>query len=304
MVSADTTRLHLLSDPQEIREAALDLRHALLHGESQGGSAVSPELGTRIRMAILEPFRSDLTRTGRYLMIPDGPFWGFSLSALPEQQDGRRFLADIRSIGASLTVSDAFREASEFQLTYSPDFLGLSPFLDESPRPDGLVVPGEMVRASQQFGQGLRVTEKGSGATADLFREHSASARYIHLADIRSGSRGSLLYADGEVGLHEIRAMDMVGQIAVITGEMDPRIQMRQVQAFTSAGVGDLVVASWLVDNQVRGKYLYNFYEARNRERTPVQSLREARQAISSGVDADKHFDPSWWGQYILYGRP
>ncbi len=305
VVTKDGTRVVQLSNPGQISAAAVEFRRQLLKGEALGGSAVSPTSGDLLRKELVSIFHKDLSRIGRYLVLPDGPLWGFSFNALPEQQDGRRFLADIRSLSSHLSGTDAFRELASKPVSFSPDFLGLAPGTEAATiRADGLKVLGEMVNASRQFGDGLRVTESGESATREIFLEKAARARYIHISDYGVGNAGSLLLADASVSLAEIRALNLAAQVVVLSANGDPQVMLRQAQAFHSAGASNLVMASWLVEAPVRGKYLYNFYEARNRERSPGRSLAEARQAMQSGNNSEEHFDPSWWGQFNLYGRP
>ncbi len=305
VITKDGTRVVQLSNPGQIAAAAVEFRRQLLKGKAHGGSAVAPTSGDLLRKELVSVFHKDLSRIGRYLVIPDGPLWGFSFNALPEQQDGRRFLADIRSLSSHLSTTDAFRELASRPVLFSPDFLGLAPGTEAATiRADGLKVLGEMVNASRQFGQGLRITESGDSATRKIFLEKASKARYIHISDYGVGNAGDLLLAGGSVSLAEIRAMNLSAQVVVLSANGDPLVMLRQAQAFHSAGALNLVVSSWLVEAPVRGKYLYNFYEARNRERSPGRSLAEARQAMQSGINSEEHFDPSWWGQFNLYGRP
>jgi hypothetical protein len=305
VITKDGTRVAQLSNPGKIVAAAEEFRSQLLQGEAHGGSAVAPTSGDLLRKELVSVFHKDLSRIGRYLVLPDGPLWGFSFNALPEQQDGRRFLADIRSLSSHLSATDAFRQLASRPVVFSPDFLGLAPGTEAATiRADGLRVLGEMVNASRQFGQGLRITESGEAATREVFLEKASKARYIHISDYGVGNAGSLLLANGSVSLAEIRAMNLTAQVVVLSADGDPLVMLRQAQAFHSAGASNLVISSWLVEAPVRGKYLYNFYEARNRERSPGRSLAEARQAMQSGNNSDEHFDPSWWGQFNLYGRP
>jgi hypothetical protein len=62
-------------------------------------------------------------------------------------------------------------------------------------------------------------------------------------------------------------------------------------------------LTSWLVPETVRGKYLYTFYEAGNRDRPPSRAMVEAREAIQKNPQ-EPNFDPSFWGQFILHGAP
>ena len=183
--------------------------------------------------------------------------------------------------------------------------LGISPFRPEpDPTVGNLSIPGEAQNATRLFGQGVRVYKEGEKATSELLESTLDDARFIHITDFRTGDHGGLEMNDGTVSLATVRSKDITTQVTILSADSSPKHLLRQAHAFYNAGATNLVLSNRLVDEQVRGRYLYNFYEAINRERPPVMALSEARKTMASDSAHNGYFDPSWWGQFILYGNP
>jgi hypothetical protein len=304
VVTANGSRVVKLRDVPGIRKNAATLRADLESGLAMGGKASSPIPGDKLRMSLIDIFQQDLLGIGRYLVLPDGPLWGFSFGVLPEQQKGLRFLADIRSIGNSSTVAQAYKEAERPPLTYNPDFLGIAAFTPSSNAAAGsLKLPSEVANAGRLFGSGLREVKENADATASVLREKGPTARFMHMSDIHVGERAGLKFYDESVALHELREMDLVAQAAILSANSSPEVMRRRGQALVAAGARSVILASWLVPESVRGKYLYTFYEAGNRDRPPSRAMVEARESIQKNPQ-DPNFDPSYWGQFILHGLP
>ncbi len=302
LVTAGSANAFTLSDAPGVVRNARAVRAALLLGEAQGAGQVNPLPGNAIRASLVDPTLEHLQGIGRYLIVPDGPLWGFNFGALPEQKQGRRFLADIRSIGSLSTVSEAFTPDGEPPSSFNPDFLGITPTGD-TVGDEGLTRPSEVQFASRHFGSDFRKLFVEEEATAENLVKWVPNARYIHLADVPTGDRGSLLFNDGEVGLHTLRGLNLQGQVAILSVDMSPKVAARRSQALRSAGMDNVIYTTWLVDQTVRSKVLYSFYDARNRDRTPARSIAEARQILlDDGLRS--YFDPSWWGSYTLAGLP
>ncbi len=303
VVTSSGARVVKLRDVNGIRKNALALRAGLTSGTALGGGRTSPLPGDALRASLVDIFQQDLLGIGRYLVLPDGPLWGFSFNVFPEQKKGLRFLADIRSIGNSSTVAQAFKEQERPPLTYNPDFLGIAPFPPKPPATGGLMLPTEIANAGRLFGSGLREVLERDKATTAAFREKGGTARFLHLSDVGMGDGAGLGFIDGIVPLHEVRGMDLVSQAAILSSSSSPEVMRRRGQALQSAGARAVLMTSWLVPETVRGKYLYTFYEAGNRDRPPSRAMVEAREAIQKNPE-DPNFDPSFWGQFILNGSP
>jgi hypothetical protein len=315
VVTKKTSRVIALEDVNRIRSNANALRKLLRNGEAHSGRngllpgrAAEQELaikGDLLRADLLDIFADDLQGVGLYLLLLDADLQGFSFSVFPEQKDAARFIADIRSMSLAHTATAGLRPPTQTKLNYSTDILGLSPF---RPPPDptagGLVVPGEAQNASRLFGQGVRIAKEAEEATAELLTKNLDDARFIHISDYKTGDNNSIVLGDGSVSLATIRSKDISTRVTILSADIETKKQMRQAHAFYNAGAINLVLSNRLIDEHVRGRFTYNFYEAINRERPPVMAISEARKTLSSDNAYNGYFDPSWWGQFILYGNP
>ncbi len=304
VVTSSGARVVKLRDVKSIKKNAAALRANLNKGVALEGSPTSPLPGDALRIALVDIFQQDLLGIGRYLVLPDGPLWGFSFNVFPEQKKGLRFLADIRSIGNSTTVAQAFVDRDRPPLTYNPDFLGMAPFPPKaSPAAGSLTLPSEVGNAGRLFGSGLKEVLERDKATLEAFNSKAATARFLHLSDVNVGDRAGIALVDGTVPLHELRDKDLVAQAAILSATSSPEVMRRRGQALVASGARAVVLSAWLVPETVRGKYLYTFYEAGNRDRPPSRAMVEAREAIQKNPE-DPNFDPSFWGQFILHGSP
>ena len=301
-----------LGNSTEIFRALADYRSTILQGEALGGTAMPSgasathavaRKGDSLRQTLLDPFEAQLQGVGRYLLILEHQMWGFSLGALPEQRDAARFMADIRSFTASHTVSHAFSTPPNPPRSFSADFLGLTPFPPDNSGSVDRVSAGEMITASRQFGQGVRVTGNDDEASVATFTENAPTARYIHLSDVQRGDSSGIEFYDGTASLSSIREAGITAAVVVISQNAEARALSRQAHALATAGATYIVASSWLVDEGVRGRFLYNFYEAMNRDRPAYVAIGEARRTAAGEGNNNGYFDPSWWAQYILYGR-
>jgi len=313
IVTQTSSNTITLGTTQQITRALRDYRATILQGEALGGTAMPSGAsashpiavkGDTLRGLLIDPFEDQLQGVGRYLIILEHQLWGFSLGALPEQRDAARFMADIRSFATSHTVSHAFSTPPSPPSNFSADFLGLTPFPPDDSEVVDRMSAGEMIIASRQFGQGVRITGGEEDATLASFSENAPTARYIHLADVQTGDRNGIVFSDGTASLASIRENGITAAVVVLSQEeAEPRELSRQAHALATAGATYIVASSWLVNQGVRGRFLYNFYEATNRDRPPYVALKEAKTTSAAEGNNNGYFDPSWWGQYILYGR-
>jgi len=316
-IAVTKTGSHLvrLENVDRIRANANAMRSLLAGGEAHGGSrgllpgraAAQPLAikGDALRADLLDIFTQEIAGVGVFLLVLDDDLYGFSFSVFPEQKDAARFVADIRSMAVSHTATAGLRDPVRMKLNYGADIIGLSPF---RPAPDpkigSLVVPGEATNASRLFGRGIRVAKEGEEATVNLLEEKMDDSRFIHLTDYKGGSKGGFEMADGNLSLADVRAKDIATQVTVLSSDEDPRVMMRQVHAIYVSGANHVLFSNRLIDERVRGRFVYNFYEAITRERPPVMAVSEARKTLAGDSDFNGYFDPSWWGQFVLYGNP
>lgn len=302
VLTATSVRMEPLRDFKSVVQSARQYRESMERSAGGDYGAVDPIPGDAIRAQVLDTIQDELRGIGRYLVIPDGPLWGFSMGALPEQRLGRRYMADIRTITVGVTVSGTFRTLPDRPQSYNPDFLGLSP-REPTEEEIRLKLPTEVENAGRLFGGGLRNVKIGEEATAGVFKEFASTSRYLHLANVPTGDRAALSLADKDVSLAQIREMNLVAQVVVISADSSPAAALRRIQTFESAGAGSVMVSTWLVEEQARGKLFFAFYDARNRDLTAARALTEARRSLTDSDEAN-YFQPSWWGQYVLAGQP
>jgi hypothetical protein len=301
-----------LGNSAEIARDLADYRTTILQGDARGGPAMPSGAssthpvaikGDALRQTLLDPFEDQLQGIGRYLLIIEHQMWGFTMGALPEQRDAARFMADIRSFTSSHTVSHAFSTPTSPSNNFSADLLGMSPFPPNNSGVTDRMSIGEMVTAARQFGQGVRVIGSEEEALVGTFSENAPTARYIHLSDVRPGDSAGIEFFDGTASLASIREAGLTATVVVISQEAEPRVLSRQAHALATAGATYIITSSWLVDEGARGRFLYNFYEAMNRDRPAYVALGEARTTAAAEGNNNGYFDPSWWAQYVLYGR-
>ena len=314
VVTKKGSTIKKLSNVDRIRANAESVQRLLRTGESHGGEGLIPgkaanqklaQSGDALRADLLDIFTQELEGVGIYLLLFDSELMGFPFGVMPEQQDAARFIADIRGMAHATTAGAGLRAPSTPKLNYGTDVLGLSPFRPEpDPAVGTLSIPGEAQNATRLFGQGVRVYKQDEKATVELLESTLDDARFIHLTDFKTGDHGGIEMHDGTVALSTIRSKDITTQLTTLSADSSPKHLIRQAHAFYSAGASNLVLSNRLVDEQVRGRYLYNVYEAINRERPPVMALSEARKTMASDSAHNGYFDPSWWGQFILYGNP
>ena len=113
VLTQDKGRVVRIADTKSVLRAGEQLVAALRAGEASGGAKVTPKLGDSLRRQLIDPFLDDLIGVGRYLIVADGPLRELSLAGLPEQQQGLRFLADVRTVTQAMTVAELRRPAPE-----------------------------------------------------------------------------------------------------------------------------------------------------------------------------------------------
>lgn len=294
-----------LSDAPGLEKTARTLTDQMSDGVATGGPEASPIAGNSLRVALLDPFREVISGTARYLIIPDGDLWGVNINALPEQQTGRRYLADIRTIGYASTVAGAYKEYDSTNRKYIPEYLGLSVRSEgQAVGLDGTRIATETENSGRHFSTDMRVIGAGEEATKASYVENAEKARFIHLAEVTAGPRGSIVFGDGEsLSLDEIRESELWSLVTILVADADHRVLNRWTEAYHAAGVPDVLSTRWGTPLQPRSKYLFAFYENYMQETDVPRALTGARIVLTSENEG-QFTDPSWWGTYFLSGKP
>ena len=306
VLTADGGRAAAITDVAAIQTAAESLRAG--YAAANGGPSAESlqEHGNNLRVLLVEPFRDELTGTGRYVVLPDGALWSVSFAVLPEQHASKRYLAEIRTMGYAASVGDAWRTERTQPTRYVPTYLGLSKTApDDAIAEDGVRIPTEVENSGRHFDQELRVVHSGDAASVAAFAESARNARFIHLAGVESAERGSIVFGEETLGLAELRAMDLHARTVVVTGDAHPLIQTRWVQALRAAGCATIITTSWNTPLETRSKFIYTFYESLIQHGQPALALLQARQALREEQNLKGlGNDPAWWGPYYLHGQP
>ena len=300
--------------------------------------------GDGLRRILVDPFMGDLSGFGRYLVLAPSDLFTFQFTTLPEQADGLRWLAAIRTLSMSPDVRSIRippEKPSEKPVAYNPDFLGLgAPEPAPPPSEDGATdgeaaatdaapdgqdaevggttdedllrrhrantnMPLDLGAASRQFGADFREILVGTDASASRWSELVSKARYIHISEVDVAGDGGFALSDGDLSLATIRTTPIRAQLVIITAEGPPEVQMSRARAFLDAGAESVMVSTWGVPPKVYDRLFDGFYEAINRDRTAAASAREARESLlRTSLNEYEQDDPADWGSMMLYSLP
>lgn len=303
-------------------------RAALVSAVGKGARA-SHKAGNGLRAAILDPFMQDLSGFGRYLVMVPGDVFTFPFTTFPEQADGLRWLADIRTMANAPDLRRLAAPPEQEDVAYNPDFLGMGAPMAEAAPADAeeaqdeedqggtsnedlmrkyrqnADLPMDLGSAAEQFGEDFRSILVRTDATVANYKEKAPKARYIHLSEIEAAPAGGLALADGELTLSTLRTVPLQAELVILTASASPEVQQLRARALLDAGARSVLVASWEVPPTVLDRLFDGFYEAINRDRPPATAAREARESLMrTSLNASEQDDPADWGSLLLYSRP
>ena len=323
LVTPSVTKVKRIEKPDAVRGWVQTYLDALGRGPAFGGGATDPTAGDRFRRELIDGVVGDLVGIARYLVVADPDVMRLPWAVLPEQIEGRRYLADIRTVSSMPYLGGGPDESEEPEGGYKPDFLGISreematledmsqqelAVTDEVTRTmleAGLKPQGETSSIARLFGGGYSVLKQGAEADKATFDEHLATARYLHLAGIPTGASGGFLWVDGETTLPQLACATTAAKMVVISTGPSPEVQLVRAQAFRDAGARGVLVAMWNPPPILRSRYLTSVYDALNRSRAPARALAEARETLVNTLGADGgQADPSYWGAFLYVGAP
>ncbi len=323
LVTPSTTHVKRFDKPDQLRDWTQGYLDALGQGRAFGGGNTNPRDGDRFRREVIDSVVGELVGIARYLVVSDPDLLRLPWAVLPEQIEGRRYLADIRTVSSLPFLGQGRIEAKDPEGGFKPDFLGISreemARLDEMTQEElavtddvtrtmleaGLKPQGETSSIGRLFGGGYSLVKQGAEATTASFDDNLTTARYIHLAGIPAGKAGSLQWLDGETALPELACSKTSARLVVISSGPSPEVQLVRAQAFREAGARGVLVAMWNPPPILRSRYLTSVYDALNRERAPARALAEARETLVNTLGADGgQADPSYWGAFLYIGAP
>ncbi|MSQ03588.1 MAG: hypothetical protein EXR71_17175 [Myxococcales bacterium] len=251
-----------------------------------GDNAVAA--GDRLRTAVLDSAHDVLVGTGKFVVVGPPPFGTFAIDALPEQSDGLRFLADIRSV-ARMPDFDALvavppPEPEEYQQT----LVALCATPSEA----------EMIR--RLYPQAMVL--EGLAATAAAWKANAGSARFIHIGDFPTGPSGGWQVADGELTLDDVVRTSLMARNGYVGGGSDASIAQARIAALRRAGLIEMLVGAPTLDPMFHDRTVLHFWEGVNRRYSATRSYYDSRASTLREFDAANR--PVNWIRYLISGKP
>jgi len=323
LVTPSAAKLVPLDNAQALRDAAADYMQALQVGFAFTGKSTDPRAGDRFRRMVIDKVIGDLVGIARYLVVADPDLLILPWAVLPEQAEGRRYLADIRTVAAMPYVGAITKPMPAPEGGFKPDFLGMSrerlrtiedmteeelAMTDEVTRTmleAGLKLQSEIGAIARLFGGGYSVTKEAEESTREVFESNLSTARYLHLAGVEGTPGGGFQWADGQTSLPSLACDSTVARMVVLSTGPSPEEQLLRAQVLRDAGAGGVLVAMWNPPQVIRSRYLSSVYDSLNRGRAPARALAEARESLVTTLSTSGgQSDPSYWGAFLYIGAP
>ena len=315
-------------------------RQALVAG-SDGGRRASHAAGDQLRVALLEPFAQTLAGQGRFAVVTPAPLRDVQLTTLPDNREGLRWLASIRTIGQldrlsriQPVVEAGGADAEQF----SPAYLVMqvkqipAPVIDEeeaaagkpAPKPapaaddaevvvadavlpeaPAFVPPPDVAAGQKKYDAQYSAVYVAEQATLSQWSASSPRAQVIHISAADAAAGGGFALSDGTLSLDAVRSAKLIAQLVVIAAPGTPEVQAARARAFLDAGARAVLVVAWPVPDAALDLLMEGYFSALLRDRTPVKALSDARDNLLRDADSEARIDnPGLWGTLIVYGLP
>ena len=257
-------------------------QHDLLIAGSKDRAVFKPhgkshKVGNALNLKLLGPFSAkSLSGFGRYVVIADDDLLGFSLSVLPDQQDGLRFLQDNRQITSSTGLAEMLRSSPELG-SFSPDVYAVTkPDMAELKKDEDdlydvsqrMMPTNYSVIKMAAFDKSRAVMLAGKKATLSSYAESALTARYLSFSGMKSSPNGGFVMADGDLSISQIAQQPLMATVVFLEYDNDRDMQMRRVRAFLNAGARAVVVGAWELDEKSTRLMMSRIFEKLNREDT------------------------------------
>ncbi|MFM2245873.1 MAG: hypothetical protein RL071_1947 [Pseudomonadota bacterium] len=202
-------------------------RHrASLLGGSDGKKRAPHAAGDQLRTAILEPFSQTLAGQGRFIVVLPAPLRDTQLTTLPDNREGLRWLASIRTIGHLDRISRIrpVVEAAEADgERYTPAYLVLqvlkiaAPVVVEPAEGDGKAPPGAMTKPA---GAAAPAGDEGEVVVADAVLPEAPA--FVPPPDLAAGMKKydeqySAIYVAEQATLEQWRQSSAKAQVIHLT---------------------------------------------------------------------------------------
>lgn len=244
--------------------------------------------GDRLRAAVLDSANDVLSGLGRFYVLGPTPLGSFAINSLPEQGDGLRFLADIRSVSYypdfDAVVATPLPPQDEFQHTLVA--------LCATP------IEAEMIR--RLFPNSMVL--EGPAATVAAWKANAGGARFVHIGDFPMGPAGGWQLADAELTLREAASTKLTARGGYVSGGPDPLGSQARLAALRRAGLQDFLLGAPAVDTAFHQRLVGHFWEGVNRRYTASRSFYDSRATTLKEFDAGNR--PVNWVRYLIAGKP
>lgn len=270
----------------KVKPQTVEAMNAWTRGVSAGDAGIAA--GDRLRTALLDSADDVLSGLGRFIVLGPPPFGSFAINSLPEQADGLRFLADIRSVSYypsfDALIAPPPPPIEEYQQTLVA--------LCASP------VEGEMIR---RLFPGAMVLE-GPTATVAGWKTNAGAARFVHIGEFPAGPTGGWQLADGELTVGDVANTPLTARGGYVSGGADPVAAQVRLTAVRRAGLQDFLVGAAAVDPAFHERLVAHFWEGVNRRYTASRSFYDSRSTTLKEFDAGNR--PVNWVRYLVAGKP
>ncbi|MBM4369924.1 MAG: hypothetical protein FJ102_27190, partial [Deltaproteobacteria bacterium] len=252
-----------------------------------GESAVNA--GDKLRDQVLDSAQDVLSGVGKYIVVGAPPYGTLAINALPEQRDGLRFLADIRSVSYFPDLDAVAAPPPKPQEEYQQTLVALC------------ANPLEADMMKRIYPQAMVL--EGPQATVAAWKANAGLARFVHVGDFPVGASGGWLLADGELTVGDLATTPLTARGGYIGGGPDPTTAFARLVAAQRAGLVEFLVGSPGPDPTFHERMQNGFWEGLNRRYSASRSLYDSRAtALKMGGETANR--PANWARYLVYGRP
>ena len=251
---------------------------------------VDIRIGDRVRQWLLDGSNDLLLGIGRYVLVGDGELGLMPLTALPEQEDGLRFLIAVRFIGFEPTF-DAFLPVQKDAFAeFKTDMYAICA---DQPEAQGILATFPNARVVV-----------GETASVESWRAEAGTARFIHIGNLPSSPDGAgFKLANGtSLTLAEIAATRIHAEV-VFVGAPSPDVAYSRIAALQHAGAVNLVGSAWTNTREVQEAFLASFWDTVSGRVATSRAISEARAHAVGVKDVSTTPPPGWASFFMMGGR-
>ena len=282
--------LYLTADKGEVRTLPMSITTDIadyVAGLQQGTLKLA--VGDRIRATALDVAQGTLLGVGSFVVVGADGAAMLPVAHLPEQIDGKRFLASIRHV---THVPDFESIATPQYLTTDYPVTALALCANEE----------EAARIRRHFPDA--VVKIGVEATVAAWEADAGKARFLHIGAFPSAPGGGFTLPGNHVlEVGDLAATGTQAMAVVVQGTAPPADSVARAAALRQAGVADVLVHLWPAEAGFEETMVSAYWDGISRRRQATRAIDEGRgQAIklSSGDPPG----PERWGGWLLLSAP